>query len=257
MKIVMLGAGNVATHLSFALQKADIKICQVYSRTEASAVKLANQLNTAFTTVISDVFIDADIYIYCLKDSILEEIIPQIKVPEAIHIHTAGSINVDIFAPYFNNYGVLYPLQTFSKNKAVNFSEIPMFIEASNAEVEEKLYGLAHLLTSKVYVITSEQRIKLHLAAVFACNFTNYMYTLSSEIVKEANMEFDILIPLISETAEKIKLLPPLDAQTGPAVRMDLNVITKHLALISEIPDMKLIYEELSRQIYKKYNKEN
>jgi len=256
MKIVMLGAGNVATHLCLALQKADIKISQVYSRTEEAAVKLANQLNATHTTDISDVFIDADIYFYCLKDSILEEIIPQIKAPEAIHIHTAGSMNVNIFAPYFKNYGVLYPLQTFSVNKAVNFSEVPVFIEASNEKVEGKIKNLAQCLTSKVFVITSVQRIKLHLAAVFACNFTNYLYTLSSEIVSEANLPFDILIPLITETADKIKSLTPLDAQTGPAVRMDQNVISKHLALLDESEDKKMIYEELTKQIYKKYRKE-
>ena len=255
MKIVIIGAGNVATHLCFALQKAGITISQVYSRTEEAAELLAKQLNTSFTNDISTIQTDADIYIYCLKDSVLEEFIPKIKAREAIHIHTAGSINIDIFAPYFKHYGVLYPLQTFSKNKAINYSEVPVFIEASSFEVEGRLKDLAQLLTSRVFVISSEQRIKLHLAAVFACNFTNYLYTLSSEIVTEAELPFDILIPLITETADKIKYLSPLDAQTGPAVRMDQNVISKHLEILNKSEDKKLIYEELTKQIYERYLK--
>lgn len=252
----MLGAGNVATHLSFALQNAGINISQVYSRTEDAAKLLSVQINATFTNKISDICTDADIYFYCLKDSVLAEIIPEIKALEAIHIHTAGSMNIDVFAPYFKNYGVLYPLQTFSKNKAVNFSEVPVFIEASNEKVEIKLNYLASLITTKVYQISSEQRIKLHLAAVFACNFTNYLYTLSSEIVAEAQLPFDILIPLITETADKIKILPPYDAQTGPAVRNDQNVILKHFSLLSESKDKYKIYKELTKQIYKKYKED-
>ncbi len=251
----MLGAGNVATHLCFALQKADVRIVQVYSRTIEAAKKLANQLNALYTNDISDIYNDADIYIYCLKDSILENIIPKIKALKAIHIHTAGSVNADIFSPYFKQYGVLYPLQTFSINKAVKFSEIPVLIEANDEKVEKKIKALAELLTTKVFLATSEQRIKLHLAAVFACNFTNFLYTISSEILTDAKLPFDILIPLITETAEKIKYMSPIDAQTGPAVRMDQNVISKHLSLLSDNPNLLLIYNELTEQIYEKYQK--
>ncbi|MDO9153504.1 MAG: DUF2520 domain-containing protein [Paludibacter sp.] len=256
MKIVMLGAGNVATHLSIVLQKADVTISQVYSRTEEAAEKLAKELNTSFTNDISAIQTDADIYIYCLKDSVLEAFISKINVPKAIHIHTSGSTDISVFEPYYKKYGVLYPLQTFSNNKAVNFTEVPVFIEANSQEVEKKIIQLAKLLSPKVYSISSKQRSELHLAAVFACNFTNYFYTLSSEIVEKAGLPFEILIPLITETADKIKYLSPLDAQTGPAVRMDENIISKHLTLLAENQDKKLIYEELSKQIYQKYQKE-
>lgn len=253
MKIVMLGAGNVATHLSIAFYKANVTIRQVFSRTLESAETLAKKVNASFTNDISAIRTDADVYFYCLKDSVLGEVISKIDAKDAIHIHTSGSVNIDVFEPFVKQFGVFYPLQTFSKNKTVDFNEIPLFIEGSNEVVESEILKLANLLSSMVLKITSEQRIKLHIAAVFSCNFTNYLYTLSSEIVKEAYLPFEILIPLITETADKIKYLTPLDAQTGPAVRMDMNIISKHLQLLSDDPDKKLIYDELSRQIYKKH----
>jgi len=159
------------------------------------------------------------------------------------------------FFGYADKYGVLYPLQTFSKNKAVDFSQIPICVEAINAEVEKELLKIAHLLTEKTYILNSEKRKKLHLAAVFACNFSNYMYDIAYDIVMSAGIDFEILKPLIAETADKIKTMTPKEAQTGPAVRYDENTINKHLTLLNRKKYLKEIYKVLSKGIHKRHGK--
>lgn len=250
MKAVIIGAGNVATHLSKALQHAGIEIVQVYSRTKESAQVLSEQLGVECTTEYDNLRADADIYIYSVKDSALNQLISSIKNKNAIHLHTAGSIPMSIFENRAKDYGVLYPLQTFSKAKEVNFSQIPVFIEGNSDETEVIISQIAQKLSEKVYNINSEQRLRLHISAVFACNFTNCMYNIAAELVEDAALPFEILKPLIVETANKIETLHPFDAQTGPAVRYDNNVIDKHLKLLNSNEKLQRIYTELSQLIY-------
>lgn len=252
MNIVMLGAGNVATHLSKALQKKGFSIVQVYSRTDASAKALAELLNAPYTTKTDDINSEADIYIYTLKDNALEEIIHKINLPDAIHIHTAGSVNIDVFEGRAKHFGVIYPMQTFSKSKEVNFENIALMVEANTAETTDTLFSIAQQLSNRCYKTDSEQRKKIHLSAVFACNFTNYMYTIAEELLNETNAPFDILQPLIAETAEKIKYLSPAKAQTGPAVRYDTVIIEKHLKMLENRPELQQLYKEISKLIYNK-----
>ena len=252
MNIVMLGAGNVATHLSKALQVKGHNITQVYSKTVASAKALAAQLNAPYTTEINDVKPTADIYIYALKDNALEDVIHKLDVPNAIHIHTAGSVSIDVFEDRVRYFGVIYPMQTFSKSKEVNFENIALMVEANTEKTFDTLYGIAQQLSNKCYKIDSGERKKIHLSAVFACNFVNYMYTVAEELIGETNAPFDILQPLIAETTEKIKHLSPAKAQTGPAVRNDTATIEKHLKMLEDKPELQQLYKEISELIYNK-----
>jgi predicted short-subunit dehydrogenase-like oxidoreductase (DUF2520 family) len=255
MEIVLVGSGSVATQLGLALKTKGLTISQVYSRNRMNAESLANKLDTSFITDISDIYMDADIYIYALTDSAFKGILKKIELPKGIQVHTAGCIAMNEFEGYATKFGVFYPLQTFSKNKPVDFSQIPICIEANNMEVQQTLLDLAKLLSDKTYLVNSDNRRKLHLAAVFACNFTNYMYDIASGILDEAGFPFEIIEPLIAETAEKIKTLNPYDAQTGPAVRMDEKTISKHLALLNKKSDLKKVYKLLTKNIYSRHKK--
>ena len=225
MKIVFIGAGNLATQLSAEIQKKVFDIIHVYSKTIESASALGNILNCNYTNNLSEINTQADLYIFSVKDSALPEVLPLINIENGIAVHTAGSVSMNIFKPFFKNYGVFYPLQTFSKSRKVDFSNIPFFIEGSDLNVINILKDAASEISDKVYFIDSEQRKQLHLSAVFACNFTNHMYDIASKILKENNIPFEALKPLIRETADKIDVLSPNDAQTGPAVRYDENII--------------------------------
>ena len=255
MEIVLIGSGSVATHLGLALQSKGIVIKQVFSRNSENARNLADKLGTTYIDDIEDLYMDADIYIYALKDSALKTVLRKMEIPNGVHVHTAGSIPMSDFEGFTSRYGVFYPLQSFSIQKTVDFSNIPICIEACDAEVQQILYDLAKLLTDKIYTVNSEQRKKLHLAAVFACNFTNYMYDVASVILEDAGLLFDMIQPLIAETANKTKTMIPFDAQTGPAVRLDENTIEKHISMLNKRPELKKIYKLLTKSIYKRHKK--
>jgi predicted short-subunit dehydrogenase-like oxidoreductase (DUF2520 family) len=250
MKTVVIGAGNVATHLSLAIQKTPAPIAQIYSRNEESASALANRLGTEWTTKIAEITPDADLYLFAVKDDALHEIISQMPVKKGLWVHTAGSIPMDIFRGYAGHYGVLYPLQTFSKNREINLQTVPFFIEAFSPDDEKLLMELAGKISNNVQTLASEKRQYLHVAAVFACNFTNHLYALACKLLEEQNIPQDVLLPLIDETAAKIHTLSPPKAQTGPAVRYDLNVINRHIELLVD-PAMKEIYQLISQNIHK------
>ncbi|MFV0471551.1 MAG: Rossmann-like and DUF2520 domain-containing protein [Paludibacteraceae bacterium] len=253
MKIVLLGAGNVATHIGKALYQKGYKIVQVFSKTEKSAKELSEQLNTKYCFNTLDVLHDADVYIYLLKDSALGKIIAKLNtVPDAIHIHTSGSVSINIFENRVLNYGVLYPLQTFSKEKKINIEEVPFFIEASNEYTQAMITHIACSLSERYTYLNSEQRMMMHLAAVFACNFSNFMYLLASDIVSEAGIKFEWLLPLISETADKVNQISPEKGQTGPAVRGDKEIINKHIELLHKKKDVQGIYALISESIYQR-----
>lgn len=253
MTVVFIGAGNLATHLASALQESGHQIIQIFSRTYESASRLGSKLNVPFTNNTSELLQDADIYIYAVSDSALADLAELSVAPEAIHIHTAGSVSMDVFSGKKTNCGVFYPLQTFSKLKDLHFKEIPVFIESSSEMVRDQLIRLARSVSDKVYEITSSQRLNLHIAAVFACNFVNCFYHIASDLVEKADLPFDVLKPLIFETADKIRLLSPGEAQTGPARRMDMDVIDKHLNLLDQDPELRRLYQEVSQMIFNKH----
>ena len=183
MKVVVVGSGNVATHLSLAMASLEgIEICQVYSFTEAHAQILAERLNCDFITDPTQIRKDADVYLFALKDQALEAVIRAVPANEGLWLHTSGSMPMEVFAGYTGRYGVLYPLQTFSKSRHISFKGIPLFIECHREEDKKLLEDLARRLSGKICELSSEKRRSLHLAAVFACNFTNHIYALAEEI---------------------------------------------------------------------------
>lgn len=251
-KIVFVGAGNLATNLANALHHVGFEITQVYSRTVASASLLAKNLSTSFTTEISKLNPDADLYIISLKDDALVEHIAEIVAnnPDAMFVHTAGSVSIDLFkSSTATRYGVFYPMQTFNKSRLVDFKNIPFFIESSNEQDLTLLRQIASLLSEKVYDATSVQRKSLHLAAVFTCNFSNHMYALAEKLLQKYDLPFEVMLPLIDETASKVHQISPKEAQTGPAIRRDENVINNHLEMLKDEESLHDIYKFLSNSI--------
>ncbi len=249
MKIVILGSGNVATHLALALSKQH-KILTVYSRKLKNAEKLANRITAKATNKIIEVNDSADIYIIAVKDDAIENVINELPGVKGIVTHTAGSVSIEILKR-FPNHGVFYPFQTFTKNKDLDFSNVPVLIEGNNKITTQKIIELAGSVTGKVYNVNSGQRLKLHISAVFACNFVNHFYHIAETILKEADLPFELLLPLIDETAQKVHISPPFEAQTGPASRNDQNTIRKHLEILKSLgaDSVADIYSRLSKEI--------
>jgi predicted short-subunit dehydrogenase-like oxidoreductase (DUF2520 family) len=250
-KVVMIGAGNLATQLSLALHENGIEILQVYSRTVESAGALALMVNASFTNSIKDIKREADLYIFALSDKALQPMLDELPVPIGRVVHTAGSIPAEVFENYAENYGVFYPLQTFSKERKVDFSNIPICIESNNMEFQEDLIELAKRISKSVHVINSDQRKQLHLAAVFTCNFTNHMYCIGQKLLQEKDVDFELLKPLIAETAQKALQLDPMSAQTGPAVRFDEEIMSSHEKALKNTPVFQKLYRFVSESIYK------
>lgn len=253
-KIVLVGAGNLATRLGIELQKRGCEIMQVYSRTGQSAQMLADILHVPYTTDLSGLKEHADLYIFSLKDNVLPEVISKVRYTGGVWVHTAGSVDIEVFNGYTPRYGVFYPLQSFSKSRAFDFSKVAIFTEANSETDASALIQLGSLLSSRVVPMSSEKRRYLHLSAVFACNFTNHLYTIAFKLLEEHGIDGTVLLPLTEETEAKIHEMHPYDAQTGPAVRFDTNVIAKHLELLND-PDLQSVYELISNHIHKTHTK--
>ena len=251
MKIVLIGAGNLATHLGKALHAAGHDMVQVFSRTMQSAETLASLLDAEPLTDMAQVRDDADVYIFSVKDSALEQLISQLCGGEKkVFLHTAGSMPMSVFREKALHYGVLYPMQTFSKQREVDFSIIPCFIEANDEFALKQIEDLAGQISHRVYQLSSEDRKYLHLSAVFACNFANHCYAASQELLQQHGIPFDVMLPLIDETAAKVHGMTPKEAQTGPAVRYDENVIGKQIQLLENQPYFQKIYDCMSKSIH-------
>ncbi len=253
---VIVGAGNVAWHLGEALKAKNISILQIAGRTGNQTMKLAQSLHAECTLDVTKINVNADLYIIAVSDDAIADIAQQLCLENQLVVHTAGSVPMSVFHGQFNNYGVFYPLQTFSRSREIHFHEIPLCIEANNQDNLDKLFRLAELISCKVLSLNSEKRSILHLAAVFACNFTNHMYSIAAQILKRNNIDFSMLHPLIIETAMKAASMKPLNAQTGPAVRNNRNLMDKHLKMLEKDPDLRELYLLLSENILKYLNDE-
>jgi len=230
MRIVVIGRGRLATNLLPALEKAGHEVVSVNSRTLEGLPSVA------------------DIFIVSVKDSALQEVIAKATKgrEQQLFVHTAGSMPMTVFEGYTSRYGVCYPMQTFSKERRVDFAEIPVFIEGDDPLIR----ALAESVSRRVCELSTEDRKYLHLAAVFACNFANHCYALAAEVLERHGLSFDVMLPLIDETAQKVHETHPLAAQTGPAVRYDENVIGKHLQLLESLPTAQNIYRLMSQSIH-------
>jgi len=249
MEVVLLGSGKVATQVGKALHNAGILIAQVYSPTLAHAQTLALQVHAKAISDLAELTKNADVYIISVNDDAILSLVEHLDLDDKIVLHTSGSTAMDVLKAASTNYGVLYPLQTFSFDKAVDFSQVPIAVEASSPEVSKQVEALAHKLSPKIVQMSSEQRLVLHIAAVFACNFSNHVYAIAQQLVESKGLSFDYLRPLIAETAAKVQQVLPSEVQTGPAIRKDEKILQKHLDFLKEQPQLQEIYRLLSQSI--------
>lgn len=247
-KVTIVGTGNVAHWLVYALKNAKIPILQIYGRNEERCRILAESCGAESITDLTNLKINSDLYIFSLKDDSYEDLISQVPFQLPMAVLTSGTISQHVISPITPRYGTLYPCQTLSAGMDFSSVEVPLCVEGCDEEVKMQLLHFAKQLSGNVQVMSEEQRQFLHLAAVFACNFTNAQYGIAFDILKKENIDPQILIPLLQNTLDKIKNMSPHAAQTGPAVRNDKNVMDKHLELIND-NNLKEIYQKISQYI--------
>ena len=252
-KIALVGAGNVAIHLGLALKHAGLKVEYVMNRSTERGMLLAKKLDACFVTCFEELK-NSDLVILAVSDDAIPVLVEQFAGSYYPVVHTSGTVSKDVLSVTGSNYGVFYPLQTFSVNNAVDFSKVPICIDSSNSAFTDKLESLAHSLSQTVYQIDDQKRRTLHLAGVFASNFTNYLYAIAEDILVKNNLPFELLFPLIQETASKILNTAPLEAQTGPAKRGDMTTIQKHLLLLQNEPEQFNLYQIFTDNILKTYS---
>ncbi|MCG2609291.1 DUF2520 domain-containing protein [Acinetobacter sp. SM34] len=252
MRISFIGAGRVAHHLA-AILSQNHQIVQIYSRTLEHAQTLAVQVSARATADIAELEPDVDLVIIAVSDQAIAEVIQQVhaQLADILIVHTSGSTDIQVLAKAHARAGVFYPLQTFSLAREVDWQATPLFVEATRPNDLAQLIQLANSLSSRVYAYTSAQRLSLHLAAVFACNFSNYCYDMAKQIVDAKQVDFSLLYPLILETAHKAVQHDPKQVQTGPAMRGDQNILNMHQQMLDDVDreDLKNVYQLLSQQI--------
>jgi len=246
-RIVYIGAGNVAWSLAPALDDV-ADVAQIYSPTAAHASALACRLRKCRPIdTLADVDPDADFYIISVKDDAVTEVAASLPAVSGIVAHTSGSVPVEALTPASAEIGVFYPLQTFSKADTVDVRHVPFFIEGNNQQAFDRLSALARMISDRIYAADSAHRATLHIAAVFACNFTNNLWAIAAEILEKGGYSLDVMKPLLEATLDKAMRMHPDLAQTGPAVRGDERVIAKHRSRLSGL-DL-LIYDTLTQSI--------
>ncbi len=259
MRIVIIGAGNVATHFALALSQAGMPPTQIWSRTMESAQTLAERVGCRATNCLDDIIADADACIISVKDRYVRDIADRVcrERPKTVFMHTSGSVGMDVLDGLSDNCGVLYPMQTFSKDKALDFKKIPCFVEGNNEASRETIMKLASTISDNVHYMTSDDRKWLHLAAVFACNFSNACYVIADGILRRNGLDFTVLRPLIEETVSKLGTLAPIDAQTGPAVRGDQNIMDSQAAMLADNESLQKLYIKMSEIIAQQQSNKN
>lgn len=254
MKVSFIGSGNVATHLALACVNNQIVVKDIYSKTYSNSEVLAKKCNANPVQNINELSNDIDLLIIAVSDNALLNISAELEHLKCPIVHTSGSTSLEVLNSQNHTYGVLYPLQTFSTHKELSIKSVPFFIESNSDELIELLKEFCKKLGASSQMITSEQRLNLHIAAVFACNFSNRMYSIANELLQKHNLDFELLKPLIKETASKIEYISPIDAQTGPALRNDTLTIEKHLAALSSEKHLFDLYKAISEDIIKSQN---
>ena len=252
-KIVLIGSGNVATMLADVFIEKGLQIAQVYSHSLEHAEALAKAINCEGISDLNKLRKDADLYVIAVKDDAIAEVAANLRLPGKTVVHTSGSIALDTIKNISEKTGVFYPLQSFTKGRKLDWQNIPIIIESNDNGTVITLKNLGERVAGSVYEINSENRKKLHLAAVFANNFINYLLGEAKEILGE-NIPFTILQPLVNETVSKAFDLGIEASQTGPAKRGDLKTIEAHLAILKTHPGAEILYKMITAAIAKKYN---
>lgn len=249
-KIVMIGAGNVATHLCMALKNAGCTILQVFSRDLSNAECLAPLVDALAIDALSAIRVDADLYIISVSDSAIEEVANEMPLVEGVVVHTAGSIGMEVLNKFPLN-GVLYPFQTFTREKELDFIQVPLLVEGNVSVSKRLLMEVANAISDNVQKANGAKRRALHISAVFACNFVNHLYALADELLEKEGLDFSLLEPLIRETTQKALSMKPIHAQTGPARRGDKAVMHHHVEALNSDTFHHDIYVLLSESIAK------
>lgn len=252
-KITFIGSGNIAWHLALGLKTKGFELVEVFSVHSDKREKFAINFGCTAVEKIEKINKTSELYIIAIPDKEIEKLILTFPEVEGIVVHTSGITSIQVLNK-FKNFGVFYPLQTFTKDVQVRFNNVPFCIEASDKQVEETLLNLGSQLSEKVQLINSEQRKNLHLSAVLVSNFANLLYIHSHDFLEKKGLDFHLLLPLIEETSRKILLLSPRTAQTGPARRNDQTTLEEHTRMLSDFPEIQELYVVLSEQIRKKYN---
>lgn len=230
LKVAIIGQGNVSHHLTIALKdKADV-------------ININSRTLTGLET-------NCDAYIISVSDDAIRDVARQLPKLNGIILHTSGSTDMNILSEFTDKYGVLYPLQTFTKGVTLNYSEIPVFVEGCNNDVIQIIKSIAYIISDKVYLANSQRRKRLHVASVFACNYVNHMWHIADDVLREDNMDIRMLLPLIEATLDKIRKISPKDAQTGPAIRHDLSIIESHQKFLEEDKHLQNLYTIIADDI--------
>jgi len=252
--VSFIGSGNVASHLAKSMVKAGVIVDDVCSLNRKNRESLAKVVNAKAIESLSGITTTSDFYIIAVPDDKVNEVVSSFPPVKGIVAHTSGITPLEVISSTFENSGVFYPLQTFSKQREVNMATIPFCIEGNTKAAAKKLSDLAGKLSRKIYPVNSNERKELHLAAVFVSNFVNHLYHTANTLVEENGLSFNLLLPLIEEVAAKVKTLSPADAQTGPARRNDENSLRVHREMLSNHPDFEALYNLITRQIIKQYH---
>lgn len=245
---MMIGSGNVATNFAMAL-KDKCEIVQIFSHSLCHAQELAQRVDCAAVDDLNLLANDADVYIIAVNDDAIVSVIDNSHCNDGLWLHTSGATSIDVIDGKRRHCGVIWPMQSLSKKQIVDMSCVHLFIEGNNPSATHDLHELATSISGNVHQASSHDRLLMHLASVFASNFANHMFTLSSEILAQAGLSFDAMIPLIKTTVAKLDAMPPAESQTGPASRGDMKIIEKHLELLNG--DKRYLYEMISQSIMK------
>lgn len=250
-RIVLIGSGNVAEALARSIPKSGMELVQVYARNAVRAREVAALAGAEWASE-PERLVDADLYLIAVSDRAVAEVAASLPIPpDAVVAHTAGSVALDALPAKFARRGVFYPLQTFTRGREVDFSQVPLFLECSDESLYPRLEAFARRLSRTVVRADSARRAQVHLAGVFACNFANHMYALGERIVAEAGLDFEVLKPLVRETADKaLDTSTPCAAQTGPAQRNDAVTLRRHAGMLAGEPLTEKIYETISQSIW-------
>ena len=248
--ITLIGSGNVATWMAQRLQGSQqFPVTQVYSRKLENAQRLAALSNAEAIDDIRQLNPDNQIFIFALADNAYGTILPQLPFRMPAAFLTSGTVSCQCLKDYADDYGVVYPLQTFTKSQDMRALEVPLCLESDFAGDRKKLmWSLAEALSPKCYEVSEAQRARMHVAAVFACNFSNAMYQIAYKLLEENDLSFEILLPLLRRTVEKVSEMTPVEAQTGPAVRGDVNVMRKQMESLDD-ERLREVYRMISELI--------
>lgn len=254
MKVVIIGTGNVAAVLGKKIMEAGNEIIQVAGRNFERTNILASQLHSSAVYNMRYISLLADIYIVAVSDSSIDSVAAQLKLKDKIIVHTAAAVSKDVLAGSSKNFGVLYPLQTLVKEMP-SIPSIPVLIDGNNEITKKTLTNFSMDWSEHVQLANDNERLKLHLAAVFVNNFTNYIFTVTEEYCIKEQLKFNLLYPLIEETITRLRTNSPVNLQTGPAAREDFATIAKHKEILTDHPNLNKLYNMLTESIITLYNK--